>query len=712
MRWLALALVLPLLPLAPSALAQAPGATLAALDDPQGDSQGLAPTQAAGFVDLVRVEAEVLDGGLAFRATVADLSTDLASGLTWELDLWFEYADEPFLLAIVLHETTADLPPEVDRILWGDPYAILYRLDQADSPVDLADLAATMDVATRVANATIPWGAIFTSAGTSPAPGEPVRVTAATSYWNALVVGSPRQPVPFSITGVGASDEAVFPEGTFLTTAGSTGALSLSTAIPVRSSNGEATTFHWPVLVSNLVEQDLDLTFVLDAGGVEGRVPPGLRLAAGANATVNVYVTVPFNHEHGTMRLFPFTARAGPGEETTLKLGVDYPTVPQPAGHHPELWLHGSVEQVQGQDFNPGTPWMNTLEDDERANTDLIMPREENCPLGPDIDTGVPLVGPIEPPFDFGSYWSIALDPALAIGLDGRVGELASLDLELVGKAATPPGTLFGRLMLASEDFDGFGPFANHTDPFRASVAVPATPGPSSVALHLDLPMPPSLDLVAPSRTENLVLALMFCLDVPAPGGLAPAVAASFAGIAAHGPYAIRTGAHLVLVVDEYHDVIPITPSSQGLALTVDEAVRRAAPGATVLWRPTLSFPANGTGEHAVRLFGTGTPHANLLAPATVRGPNAAQLPVSFVVPDVPAGQVFDLLLDVTHVNDPARSVGLRLTVVVDPAATRDDAAQLASLPDASSQRSPPASLGIAVLALALLALRRRAQTR
>lgn len=565
MRSRALLLLAAALVLAPPpALAQdLPLPPPAIVEDPVGDLEGFVPAEGAGFVDLVRGEVVPQEAGLGLRATVADLSMDAVSGLQWELWLSFDYRGVPFDLAIFA-QTSAPLPQEARWAMWGDPSATLYRMD-GDSPVLVEMVPAALDAATATWNTSLPWH-ILEADGHSPQPGEALRLRGVAALWDATLTGSPHQAFPIRSTGTSVLDTAAFPEGTFLQVPGAVGDLALATPLPVRSSNGEATTFHWPVEVINRGARDLEVALALDPDGADARWPQSLRVPAGANATVNVFVTVPFAHQHGATRSFPLTARSDGGDVAVLRLGVDYPAIAQPAGHHPDLYLHGGVRHLLGNDALPidsGLPWMNTLEEDPAGTASLIAPREDNCPRGPDVPAPPP-VGPFEPPTDFGSFWSIPLQPALAIGLDGRVGEAATLDLELVAEAAMPPGRLYGRLTRTSESFDGFGPFFNRTDPFRAEAGIAALPGPGRVSLHLDLPMPPSLDLVPPSRNENLLLALIVCLDTPVPAGHAPTLANSFAGILAHSAYALGTGGHLRLAVDEYHDVVPTHAPSPG----------------------------------------------------------------------------------------------------------------------------------------------------
>lgn len=699
MRWTAGLLLLILFA---QAAAQDVAVTKLVVDDPIGDTEGAVPAQGAGFTDLTQATVEATNAGLHFQATVADLSMDAASGFGWEADLFFAYGDSDFLLAIQLQPTSIDVPDEADRILWGTPRANLYRFDEFVTTL-ASNLPAHFDPATATTNTTLPWDLVLAQDASSPSPGQPVRIVAAQVLWDATLTGGPATPGPLSVSGIGARDIAAFPEGSFLTMPGSTGAIALSTPLPIRSSNGEATTFHWPVQVVNQGSTDLAIQFDLKASDGQGLAPPGLQLAPGANATVSVYVSVPFAHEHGKTLLFPLTATAGT-QKATLQLGVDYPAIAQPSGHHASLHLHGFVNHAQGQPILNGPMWMNSLEDDPAANAARLMPSSMDCPAQP--PTNVPVVGDVPAIFDYGFGWSIPLRPGLAIGLDGRMGMNASLDLRLLGAAALPPGTLHARLFLDSEAFDSFGPFGNASDAFRASVPVAATAGPADVAVHLEVPLPPSMDYAPARRGENLNLGLVLCLDAPSPTGIVASFASTFAGLLLQPPVALAAGAHLVLPLDEYHDAPPVASSDGRVHLAVAQPFLRAPAGATVVWPANVHFDAQASGEYVVRLVGSGAPHAHVEGPTRLRAPTQTTVPVHFLVPDAPAGTLFEVLVDVTHGLDPSSTAGLRLSVVVDPAATNPTGAMAS--PDVRPAKTPLGPVALGALALALAVVRRR----
>jgi hypothetical protein len=546
---------------------------------------------------------------------------------------------------------------------------------------DLGDIGSGTSPSTKTYNATIQWSAVETTDGFTPKPGEPIQLVGAHSFYSPYVATPHNQfvdPTGTVRTIPAAQDDAAFPDGTFFSVPGSVGDLSLTTQLAVRYSNGEATTIHWPVEVANHGAQDREVHLQMDAlQGADARYAENVHVPAGENRTISVYVTLPFAHQHGTERHFPLTASTDAGDRTTLQLAVDYPLVPQPSGHHPDLYVHGHSDDVAGVKII-GSPSMNALEDDPQNNVDRIYGQLGSCPGA----ATTPLGGSE----DAGLEWLVPLDPALRIGLDGRVPAKATLDAAFIGRAAMPAGKAYAELLLESETRNAFALFDNATR--LGTAAIPQTPGPVMVPFHVDVPMPPQLDLVPPTAHDNLVLAVMFCLDAPFPAGFAVSSAAGFAALFGGEPYDLATGAHLVLPLDEYHELIPVE-SGTGPRITVAEPVLHAPAGATVLWRPTVVFAEGHTATYRLRLLGTGASNATLHGADHIDASNQpAQLAISMKVPDGPAGQVTDLVLDATSSVDPADTGALRLAVMIDPSATLDQANEVAGL-EAHAKKSP-----------------------
>lgn len=664
-----------------------------ALDDAAGDTQGPAPAEGAGFADLIHVDVTVARETLDVRFAVANLDTRAAAPLGWEMWLAVEYRGSRLDAVIRASFDSVVLPPEQQDDLFGTDRLTVYRMDGDAERLD--DVPAYADAASRSFNATVPLGLLTDPSGFHPRPGEPLRILEAATFWSPIGLGTPHNPFVTSGPGSmvqGATDSAAFEDGTTVSIPGAMGDLSLGTPLAIRYSNGEATTFHWAVEVANQGDRTLDVDLGLETRGLEARMPPGVRLGPGENRTVAIYVTVPFRHDHGSSLRFPLVASAGTADRASLQLGVDYPTIPQPAGHHPDLYLHGRTYPVLDTAVRlSGDAWMNTAEQDERAEETLFSSGLLSCP-GPQ--------GAVNGGFGAGLFWRFPLDPGLRIGLDGRVGEAGTLDLTFEGPM--PSAKLYARLVLEAVDAPQVEIFANATDPYRTEVVTAAGAGPT--ALALPLPIPPELDLVPPGGKSNLALAVLLCPE-PAPVGFALAAVHPF--VALFRPLVAITAGHAVLPLDEYHDAIPVLGAGDGLTLSVTDPVRRAAPGSTVLWRPALDVAEGTGGPLAVRLFGNAAPHARLLAEPRVIAQDTV-LPVALTVPDEPAGTILDLLLDVTDEADPARSAAVRLSVLVDPAATADDSDLAAGLAPQPKESPGPTAVALGALLLLVAWPRRR----
>ncbi|MGB1696822.1 MAG: hypothetical protein ACPHK8_00310 [Thermoplasmatota archaeon] len=218
-------------------------------------------------------------------------------------------------------------------------------------------------------------------------------------------------------------------------------ALQLVSFQPLRWSNGGATAFAYDVRVISLENQTISFE--------AQQVPPGWtvhvpRPVATVDDTVTVFVEVPDRHLHDGEELFNLVATAG-DLTATLPLGVYYPAIPMPAGHHATLYLHGRPyvpdDAVQtlfatsfgltGQDF--GTTYM---------NTDASF--AEDGPVPADYQLGGP---------DFGRWvWPILLEPFLRTGLNFTDGE-APVTITTSSPQVAQTGILSGELLfLAPEE--------------------------------------------------------------------------------------------------------------------------------------------------------------------------------------------------------------------------------------------------------------------
>lgn len=561
MRWW-IVLVLLASSTVPSAQAQQASNGLT-LVDAIGDVVGPVPAAGAGFVDLDTIAIQIDEAGLDVRVTVASLQTDGLAQLRWELWVALEYANERFDVLMEPSSTSAPLPEQVDRVLFGDVRASLVRMADLNR---IAMLSSMQDPATRTFNATLPWSALVAANGASPSPGEPIRILAAGSAWTPLVLGAPHNPFPLgNPDGFLTRDDAAFPEGTFLSRPGAVGDLSLGTPLPMRFSNGEATTFVWPMNLTNRGSDALDVALALEAPGFIAALPASVHVAPGASSLFNVSVAVPFSHEHGTQRTFLLTAEASPTQRVRLQLGIDYPAIAQPSGHHSRLFLHVGQSTLLQTTAVPYGLWMNTLEEDGTVGAAIGSQGNGVCPRATPDATNFA---------DWGMQWFVELQPALRMGLAARPQESASLDLELDARAALPAGDLHAQVFVAQSPVDEFELFQGNRT--WGTVAVPATTGPERLGIHIDIPLSDDLAGVPPSNAHNLYLAILYCPELPGASSAALTVANQFASIVDAAAVNLVSGAQLLLPLDEYHD--PVSTGTMD-ARPSGDAAQPATPG-------------------------------------------------------------------------------------------------------------------------------------
>ncbi len=171
----------------------------------------------------------------------------------------------------------------------------------------------------------------------------------------------------------------------------------------IRFSNGESTTLVYRVLIDNFGSEE-DAVF-LEAEDVpeewDLRYPPRLIVPGGGSVEFPVIVSFGFSHRHGETIEFNLTAQStvDPASHAWTHLGVHWPEIPQPAGHHNIVYLHSRSEASQEQE----RLWMNPLPEDP----------------DPDAD-GEPVPSYVLYSNETHTYrpWVVPLVPGLHIGLD------------------------------------------------------------------------------------------------------------------------------------------------------------------------------------------------------------------------------------------------------------------------------------------------------
>ncbi len=301
-----------------------------------------------------------------------------------------------------------------------------------------------------------------------------------------LVQALRHRPGPVNLTGLFASLEAIAVHGGPLTEtkwvdrAPNEGFVETSIPVPLHSvgpfvvevypvasfTNGQASIerFELRIMGEGLLE--------LSAVGL----PPGWQAAFTATrlevhqfAMVEVWVARPFRHVHGGMDVFAIETGYG-----SVPVQVGYFAVPQPGGHHPNLWIHSDGEMK----------WVSTL------------PGGASVP--PD-SWGIPVA--TENGFFGGGEWTLPLEPSLRLPLDIRDGgdlQLQVLPSEVIANAHVEVAIGLGDLATHPD-----APEANTTWLWRGDAQIGEVASPTIV----DVPLEASLTgLMEASPGQNLLL--------------------------------------------------------------------------------------------------------------------------------------------------------------------------------------------------------------
>lgn len=174
--------------------------------------------------------------------------------------------------------------------------------------------------------------------------------------------------------------------------------LFLYTNEPYFYSNGEAGTFVYNVTLRN---NGPAAVVVLNASntpnGWDVALPNALSIGEGEYREFYVITTISGRHDHGETELFTITATSNEDSYQT-NIGIFFPTIPSPAGHHSTLYFHG--DPPAGDLLStPFSLWMNTLPDSEFSD----VPH-------PSVSSGFEA--------SFEHSWLAQLNPNLQIGLD------------------------------------------------------------------------------------------------------------------------------------------------------------------------------------------------------------------------------------------------------------------------------------------------------
>jgi hypothetical protein len=473
-----------------------------------------------------------------------------------------------------------------------------------------------------------------------------------------------------------------------------TGGIALWSLQPYRASNGEATTYVYTVEVEN---RGAAGDFHFEAEGVPAgwdvRFPETEVAVPAGPSQAHVLATVPFAHQHGTQPSFVVHLRGDDDGQRhgQMRLGVSYPKVAEPSGHHPDLYLHsqkyGGIDAVvwqQAKVWGKSWAWMSTQAPEEDEDDGQVA-----VPGRPDEES----------PTTSSFFWYAGT--SLSVGLDFDLARPVELSLPIDTTLPLQAAQLNAFLYMGWRTGDGGWvtvPIA------RMTSEVQDLPAGSHLFQLEGLPLP-EVDHVAPHK--DMYMSWNFWLTATRPSADAARAYTPFV------PTLDAAGASIHLPLVDYHDSVDeVYAALNGVRLfAAGPGSREVNPGETVVYNLTLHNGGEGAAFHFA-LRGEHAPWARLLTPESREVDAGAEVPVKLAlsVPGgTPDGQAIDLLVE-AHGPGGATAL-LRLGgQVVAGKDLPDDAALVPRLDEGRDSPAPAVGwLALAALALALAQRRRGA---
>jgi hypothetical protein len=571
------------------------------------------------------------------------------------------------------------------------------RLRQGSELTDVAKLATKIDLEKGTVQTTIPKVYILDSADRMPLKGDAItRVHVASDRTADIGI----DPISLA-TGVidrmpDSGDGASY---TLQKGDVAIGPLRLVAPERVRVSNGGATTFVYRVDLRNDGDADDDARISVTElpNDWNATYPEAIHVPAKANLTFTVLASVPFAHKHGGFDAFNVIARSARDADAlaTLRLGVLHTPIPQPAGHHSDLYIHGRAANAAPLDaeFNYALMWMST---EGAHESDAPEIPANDCP-----EQGVHI-------------WRFPLDPTLRIGIDFDLSRLGTLSGSLV-PYAKGTGSIGAKLYLVDE---GEGsPARNGRVEFDKSKALPladSPPAPLSLDLATAVPFKLAItpradaDYVPFTPHKNLWLELTFKADQPD-------VVCS--GIHGMTPVLTPKEFKLTLPLNEYEDRLDgIAEAASVLDLKIEgPSEKTGRPGALMTYVFALTNAGLTPDEVALELAGNDAKLGEIVPGGTIplAPKETKRIVVGVTIPkDASDETSYDVLLYAHSKTDPSKSaVGRTKTTADHGAGAADDESALLQAAKADAAKDTPALAVGALLAGAVgaaLASRRR----
>jgi hypothetical protein len=716
--WLALAALL--LAPTPTMAQNAEGTPFVLLEDDPGDVAAYAqagpdevpttaPSGSFDAADLLGLSITETPSEFQFNLALSTLDGGPGDGILAgiEYTVTFRHVDNVYVLRMYS---------------FGDEYygAVEQMSTDPDEPFGayVAEARVTPDAATSTLVAAVPRDAIVDSEGSAPYPGRVLDLfMVKAGYLNGGGFYTPLSGVPMPWAYVedrmpeeGPSD-VVLPITFGIAQSGD---LRLTSNEPFRASNGEEGTFVFRVNATNLASSPQTAEFVALSPpmGWDVRVPGVVRLDANETAEFPVIVHTAFGHKHGTATAFTLELASQSDDVSVgrIQLGLRYPKIAQPAGHHDTVYFHNSDEgddelrkalglfnkALTGYDYLT-YPYLNTaLPEDDPDDDGTPTPGMscESLRVQEDGDT----VGT--------TYcWYLPLMPALEMGLDFDLGSLGAYSIPIHSLAPQPGARVQGRIVYyePSEQVDPFYYF--YEPPTVVATLLPserAEIGVDQRVVFEGIIQPEAAgDLLVYRRGASIGLELEILTGRPDNFFLGPRTEPDLA-----------PGGWMQLPLLEYADPVDeVFGIASHLHLMLDgESHRMANPGDTMVYEVDLHNADAKDHDFAATLVGSNHAWGRIVGGErfSVAADGSRTLMVAVTVPeDAFDDDRADLVLEVTSRDDESIRALVRLVTTADLDEEHDDDASL--LGEAAKPKDTPGpSLALLALALLGLALRRR----
>lgn len=496
-----------------------------------------------------------------------------------------------------------------------------------------------------------------------------------------------------------------------------TGNARLGSLEPTRMSNGAATTYVYLMKAGNEGGTSRQYTFEVQGAPAHWTVDlptPVVEIPPGTTVDVPVIVHAEFFHDHGNLdaAIVEMAAVDDPGSRAEVEIGVRYPAIAQPAGHHPGLYLHS--RDLVGE--NPvalalGTAYGAAYGVEASAQAYVNTAEQEDGDAGIPVRPFRAIPGSLTPPAFLTTWtWNVDLEPGLAIGLDFDLSRTTTIRLPIRTLASLPMASVSGQVLRLDpvRDPSNILEVATRNETVLATIeaTAPVDLGPNSQATFETTIRPlPDADLVPYERGAAFRIRLNLTAFRPEPP-LGPSQSPE-----------LMPGGSLTLPLFDYADPINVAIMAQD-AFQVDIAgpvQRPVNPGRTAVFLANLTNSLPDLQGFDLQVSGSNSKWARVLGSLHVQASpgETRQVAVAVTVPpDAVDSQRADLILKVTRSAAPDEKTLTRLVAVVDSSIDIEDQAAFAASLEQRDGRGASAIawpfVAVLLLALPWAAMRRR----